>query len=186
MLQCYPVLSGESGRARGGRRLLDFMRRDTTGGGGGGGGKDRGQMVGADGGGGGGKKQAEAGPVKTGRVRARTVWPAPLTRLSKASRRWRWRRETNRGGAWRPVGCMHEHGTHGREECEGKVRIYITLCSSGESPPPMHLHWFAGQLIFCRLLLPDRTADQSKEEIEQVFPDAEPRQLICSSSSTTC
>ena len=100
-MQCYPVLSGESGRARGGRRLLDFMRRDTTGGGGGGGGKDRGQMVGADGGGGGGKKQAEAGPVKTGRVRARTVWPAPLTRLSKASRRWRWRwrRETNGGGA---------------------------------------------------------------------------------------
>ena len=60
-MQCYPVLSGESGRARGGRRLLDFMRRDTTGGGGGGGGKDRGQMVGADGGGGGGKKQAERG-----------------------------------------------------------------------------------------------------------------------------
>ena len=59
--QCY-VLSGESRRARGGRRLLHFMRRDTTGGGGGGGGKDRGQMVGADGGGGGGKKQAEAGP----------------------------------------------------------------------------------------------------------------------------
>ena len=59
-----------------------------------------------------------------------------------------------------------------------KVRIYITLCSSGESPPPNHMHLFAGQLIFCRLLLPDRTADQSKEEIEQVFPGASTTNLF--------
>ena len=104
-MQCYPVLSGESGRARGGRRLLDFMRRDTTGGGGGGGGKDRGQMVGADGGGGGGKKQAEAGPEDRPGACAncvagpldKTVEGVAALALALAARnKWRWSLKTGR------------------------------------------------------------------------------------------
>ena len=117
-------------RVEGGRRLLNFMRRDTTGGGGGGGGKDRGQMVGGRRWGRWRQETSRGGACEDRPGACANCVAGPLDKtvegvtalaLALAARnKWRWSLKTGRA-------CMHKHGTHGREECEGKNLYHSVL-----------------------------------------------------------